>query len=211
MAKNKSDVLLLFSGGLDSTGAFWKLMQDKRNIHVYHLHLNNKEHRNEAEAIAVKSIVEYMKQFGDFEYSESTHIYPTYRNSFIWDSDITSFMAGTVCQCLPWIKEIALGRTASDDEEVRSMTERRERGNKILEALCDARKIYPVMDLTKKQIWDMLPQNLRTLIWSCRTPVYKNNDILPCGKCITCESMKNKKIIHPRIQTYHNQSSQPST
>ena len=46
----KRDVLLMFSGGLDSTGAFWKLMQDKRSVHVYHMNLNNKEKRSEAES-----------------------------------------------------------------------------------------------------------------------------------------------------------------
>lgn len=202
----KRDVLLMFSGGLDSTGAFWKLMQDKRSVHVYHMNLNNKEKRSEAESIAVKSIVEYMRQFGDFDYSESSHTYPTYCNSFIWDSDIASFMAGTICQAVPWIKEIAFGRTASDDAEVPTMTERRERGNKILEALCDAKKIYPVMDLTKKQIWEMLPEDLQKLIWSCRRPVTSENSIVPCGKCVTCESMKKKKIIQPQIQKNQNQS-----
>ena len=88
---------------------------------------------------------------------------------------------------------------------------RRERGNKILEALCDAQKIYPVMDLTKKQIWEMLPEDLQKLIWSCRRPITSNYSIIPCGKCVTCVSMKSKKITHPQIQIYHNQQSLPST
>ena len=38
-----SEVLLMFSGGLDSTGVFYKLINDKRKLHVHHLNLINKE------------------------------------------------------------------------------------------------------------------------------------------------------------------------
>jgi len=49
-------ILLMFSGGLDSTGVFWKLIQEKEKLHVHHLYLSNKENRAEAEAVAVKML-----------------------------------------------------------------------------------------------------------------------------------------------------------
>ena len=33
-------------------------------------------------------------------------------------------------------------------------------------------KIYPVKELSKQQIVDMLPKELRALTWSCRKPLY---------------------------------------
>lgn len=200
------DVLLMFSGGLDSTGAFWKLIKDGRKVHVYHMHLENKEKRTKAEAIAVSKILEYMSSIGEFQYSESSHSYPSYNGNFIWDSDISSFMAGTICAASPNLKEVAFGRTASDNSEANGMSRRIERGNKILEALCSAKKIYPVMDLTKQQIWEMLPEELRNIAWSCRRPIYKDNEIVPCGGCITCHSMAKKGITHQKILIDHNQS-----
>jgi 7-cyano-7-deazaguanine synthase in queuosine biosynthesis len=55
-----SNILLMFSGGLDSTGALWQLLQNKENIvHLHHLYLVNKEKRAEAEQRAVKNILLY--------------------------------------------------------------------------------------------------------------------------------------------------------
>jgi 7-cyano-7-deazaguanine synthase in queuosine biosynthesis len=56
------DTLLMFSGGLDSTGAFWQLMQDKQNIHVHHMHLKNVEQRWTAESKSTADIVELYEE-----------------------------------------------------------------------------------------------------------------------------------------------------
>lgn len=60
-------ILLMFSGGLDSTGVFWKLIQEKEELHVHHLYLVNKENRAKAEDKAVKDIVDYMKKIRDIK------------------------------------------------------------------------------------------------------------------------------------------------
>lgn len=197
----RPDTLLMFSGGLDSTGAFWQL-KDKK-LHVHHMHLKNVENRSDAESKSVNNIVNYMKQYCDFSYSESTHEYPTYNGSFIWDGDLSNFMAGTICGCMPYLKSVAFGRTASDAKRS-SVSTRIERGNKIFNLLCKSEKIYPVVHLTKNEIYNMLPQELRDLTWSCRRPIYKGNDALPCKTCVTCVDM-HQMGIKPQIQLCQNQ------
>lgn len=178
----KPSVLLMFSGGLDSTGAFYKLIQSKEELLVHHLYLSNKENRGDAEAIAVKNIIEYMKKIREFSYTESYHEYPAYNGNFMWDSDLYNFVAGTICLSAKSIREVAIGRTKSDEGLDRS-----ERGTKILNVLSpDVKKIFPVGNMTKKEIHDMLPEDLRGLTWSCRKPVYKENSIETCKKCKTC-------------------------
>lgn len=176
-------ILLMFSGGLDSTGVFWKLINQQEEIHVHHLYLSNKENRAEAESIAVKSIVQYMKKIRNFSYTESYHEYPSYNGNFMWDSDIYNFVAGTICVAAKTIKEVAIGRTKSDA----GFEQRAQRGTKILSILSPSvKKIYPVEEMTKKEIYDMLPEDLRQLTWSCRTPIYKENNMEMCKKCKTC-------------------------
>jgi len=188
------ETLLMFSGGLDSTGVFYKLMQTKINLHVHHLYLENPENRQKAEEIAVKKITDYMRQFGDFTYSESYHKYPDFNGNFIWDSDIFSFAAGNICFSMPSIKNVAIGVTASDDNP--NHTNRINRAHKIFAAFdTKAIKIYPVLELNKKQIYDMLPEDLRKLTWSCRKPIYKGNEILKCGSCKSCYEFKKSGII----------------
>ena len=196
------DTLLMFSGGLDSTGAFWQLMQDKQNIHVHHMNLKNVEQRSIAESKSTADIVNYMKNIGSFTYSESIHEYPSYKGNFMWDGDIASFMAGSICTSMSSIKKVAFGRTATDDANA-STHVRVERANKIFSAMCQAVKIYPVQHLTKLEIYEMLPNELRELTWSCRTPIYKDDKILPCKHCITCYSMS--KIGIKQVPLDHNQ------
>ena len=135
----------MFSGGLDSTGALWNLLQDPKNkLHLHHLHLVNPTKRAVAEQLAIKKILSYLsKEYpnNNYKYSESYHEYPYYsylsqvigtktvihNQNLISDSDMYNFIAGTICWCLPHIKKVAIGRTQSDDNvEVR---ERATRGN----------------------------------------------------------------------------------
>ena len=84
------------------------------------------------------------------------------------------------------IEEVAIGRTKSD--EGNRIDQRAERGTKIFESFgTNAKKVFPVKDMTKKEIFEMLPADLRSLTWSCRTPVYSSDgDIHKCKKCKTC-------------------------
>jgi len=187
-----SEILLMLSGGLDSTGLFWKLYQNKRNVHVHHMNLKNIEKRAKAESRSVSKIIEYMSSKMQFTYSESTHEYNCYNGKFLWDSDIVSFCAGMICSASPSIKYVAIGRTATD--EVQNDSPRLIRANKILSAFTDAQKIYPVQSMAKQQIYDFIPKDLRSLVWYCRTPSYQNNIPNPCGKCETCNTFTKLKL-----------------
>ena len=199
LENDNPNVLLMFSGGLDSTGALWNLIQDKRNkLHVHHLHLINTENRSAAEKNSVENILNYIAKTHSVKYSESFHEYPTYsylgvknnalvRNkSFMFDSDLYNFIAGTICVSLPSIKKVAIGRTKSDDNY--SVEKRSIRGTKLLQLFApNVEKIYPVGNLTKSEIYNMLPAELRDMTWSCRTPInIDKNTFKECGACKTC-------------------------
>lgn len=185
----------MFSGGLDSTGVFWKYINGEEILHVHHLCLVNKENRAKAEDRAVRDIVAHMRGIRDFGFTESYHEYPCYNNNFIWDSDIFSFMAGSICLSMKTIREVAIGMTASDGPG--RISARVERANRIFDAFgTKANKVYPLIDMNKKQIYEMLPEDLRDMSWSCRTPIYEGGDIRRCGRCRTCveiERIRNPK------------------
>ena len=185
-------VLVMLSGGLDSLGCLYKILTSDEyrgcKIHVHHLHLKNIENRAVAESIAVKNILTYFKD-KDLTYTESMHVYPVINNHFIYDIDICAFIAGTICQCDPDIQYIAMGLTLLDESQ--EFKNRFLRYLDILKATLpkDQILIYPVMYMTKKQVYDSLPADLRVLAWSCRTPSYINNNPIPCGQCKTCRSL----------------------
>jgi len=182
--------LVMFSGGLDSTGVLWRLVNGAEELHVHHLHLVNKENRAKAEKRAVTEIVGHLRGVRDFGFSESYHEYPCYNGGFMWDSDIFSFMAGSICLAMRTIERVAIGMTLSDMRG--GLSARVERANRIFEAFgTRAKKVYPLSEMTKKQVYEMLPEELRSMSWSCRTPIYKDDDMMSCGRCRTCREMAN--------------------
>ena len=192
-------ILVMLSGGLDSTGMLWKLIKESRSFHVHHMNLFNQENRAKVESVAIKNILKYVGCYSTFGYSESTHYYPTYNNCFMYDSDIVAFISGTICLSMPSIKHIAIGMTKNDTEGP-SLTSRIERSTKIISAFTAATKIYPVMNMSKREIYESLPSDLRDLTWSCRTPIYKDNTAISCDKCSTCESLEEmkKEVLYDR-------------
>ena len=100
-------------------------------------------------------------------------------------------------------ESIAMGRTATDLETVHSnFIERMERAQKIVDAVYSIETfktrpeyIFPVVDLTKKEIYDMLPEEVRNLTWSCRYPKQdEKSNWIPCNECPTCKEINDVQV-----------------
>jgi 7-cyano-7-deazaguanine synthase in queuosine biosynthesis len=190
-------ILAMYSGGLDSLGMIYKLLTDPEYkdyvLHIHHVHNRNVEHRNQAEAIVVEQVLKELEQLGfSFIYSESEIASQPYNGKFMYDTDSINFFAGYICSVNPRIKKVAMGMQANDHNH--SLEERRIRANKIFTAFTDAEKIFPVLDMTKREIYDSLPESLQDMFWSCRRPVYSEKNIAPCGRCDTCAKLREQGI-----------------
>jgi 7-cyano-7-deazaguanine synthase in queuosine biosynthesis len=190
-------ILAMYSGGLDSLGMIYKLLTDPEykdyGLHVHHVHNRNVENRDRAEAIAVELALKELRRLGfNFVYSESEIASHPYGRNFLYDSDTMNFFAGYICLANPNIAKVAMGMQANDGNH--SLEERRKRADKILRAFTPVEKIYPVLDMTKREIYDSLPESLRNMFWSCRKPVYAEKNIAPCGRCDTCVKLKEQGI-----------------
>ena len=190
-------ILAMYSGGLDSLGMVYKLLTEAEykdyGIHVHHVHNKNVENRWRAEAVAVEHAVTELRALGfKFEYSTSEIGTSPYGMNFMYDTDTMNFFAGYVCSANPNIKKVALGMQANDANQ--TLEDRRVRANNILRAFTDVEKIFPVLTMTKREIYDSLPESLRDMFWSCRRPVYTEKNIAPCGKCDTCVKLREQGI-----------------
>ena len=187
-------ILCMYSGGLDSLGVLYRLLTAPEysdyKILVHHMALQNRENRAEAEKIAVKKTLDYFRQNGyrSFEYSESTHEYEFQKTRFIWDMNFCAFMAGSICDADQRIVHVAMGRTLTDIEggSGSNFAERMQMAQEIFKSvlfLAQRRRlpqyIFPVKEMSKLDIWNMLPVELRRAAWSCRTPVYKDGIHIP--------------------------------
>ena len=188
----------MYSGGLDSLGMVYKLLTEDAyknySIHIHHIHNRNIENRDRAEGIVVPLVVKELERLGfKFDYSESQIASQPYNGKFMYDSDTINFFAGYICSVNPSIVKVAMGMQANDGNH--ALEERRKRADRILAAFTDVTKIYPVLDMTKREIQDSLPVTLKKMFWSCRHPVYTEKNIAPCGKCDTCHKLREQGII----------------
>jgi 7-cyano-7-deazaguanine synthase in queuosine biosynthesis len=193
----QSTILAMYSGGLDSLGMVYLLLTDPAykdyDVHIHHVHNKNVERRWRAEARAVEQATSELRRLRfKFAYSESEIGTQPFGRKFLYDTDTMNFFAGYVCSVNPNIKKVAMGMQANDANQ--ALEDRRIRAGKILSAFTDAEKIYPVLDMTKREIYDMLPETLRDLFWSCRRPVYSEKNIAPCEKCDTCVKLREQGI-----------------
>jgi 7-cyano-7-deazaguanine synthase in queuosine biosynthesis len=190
-------ILAMYSGGLDSLGMIYKLLTEEEYkgyaLHIHHVHNKNVERRNKAEAIVVDLALKELKRLGfTFDYSESEIGSQPYGLNFLYDSDTMNFFAGYICSANTNIVKVAMGMQANDGNH--ALEERRKRADKILAAFTPVGKIYPVLDMTKREIYDSLPDSLKNMFWSCRRPVYTEKNIAPCLKCDTCRKLKEQGI-----------------
>jgi 7-cyano-7-deazaguanine synthase in queuosine biosynthesis len=190
-------ILAMYSGGLDSLGMIYKLLTEPEYknyvLHIHHVHHHNVEHRDRAEAVVVDRVLKELESMGySFIFSESEIGSQPYNGQFMYDTDSINFFAGYICSVNPRIVRVAMGMQANDHNH--SLEERRIRANAILAAFTPVEKIYPVLDMTKREIYDSLPKSLRDMFWSCRRPVYSEKNIAPCGKCDTCVKLREQGI-----------------
>ena len=193
-------ILAMYSGGLDSLGMIYQLLTDPAyqaySLHIHHVHNRNIENRHRAEAIMVQQALAELSRLGfGFEYSESEIASQPYDQQFMYDSDTMSFMAGYVCSANPGITKVALGMNATDSNH--ALEHRRQRANAILSAFSTAEKIYPVLYMSKREIYDSLPETLRDLFWSCRRPIYTEQGVESCGQCKPCHQLAKYGIGDP--------------
>lgn len=197
-------ILCMYSGGLDSLGALYRLLTDpayrEYELQVHHLHLHNRENRMVAEQQAIRDTLAYFQRhrYRPFLYTESRHNYVFLRKYFTYDTFWYAFMAANIMTADTTIHYVAVGRTKTDTENPSSLNHAK-RGHEIfhatlpLELRFSRSYIYPAAHMTKKEIWEMLPPDLRELAWSCRRPVHKNGVPRPCGQCPTCREMETIK------------------
>jgi 7-cyano-7-deazaguanine synthase in queuosine biosynthesis len=183
-----SKYLVMFSGGLDSTGLLWHLLDSEQQVHVHHMIYLNRQ----SEDVAARRIVDWLHDTGyKFDYTESTIDVPRINGVPIRNMDCLNLIGGFLCSQMPEIQYIAVGMQAGDGRRPGWI----ERGATILNAMTEGRvqKVYPVIGKSRKELYESLPKPLKEMFWSCMAPGAKT----PCGTCSTCKELREAGVPHP--------------
>lgn len=188
-------ILAMLSGGLDSVAMTHLLLKSGQKIHIHHIEIQNQENRASAETVAVNNVLSYFRthDYPEFQYTTSKIDCPTLNGKFLYDTDTINFFAGFICSADAKIKQVALGMNKTDWNG--SLGNRIERANNILKLFANVEKIYPVKDYTKTELLNLLPAELSSLAWSCRTPKYIDGYAKACKQCYTCGQLSKMGIV----------------
>lgn len=203
-----STILCMFSGGIDSSGVLHKLFTDAayqdRALIVHHIVLQNRENRAQVEMDSVKKILGYYANaFSNrpFTYTQSlfnTSGFAALKSQrFPFDMDVCAFTAANIAVARKDIRYVAMGRTKTDVEAVSGdFMKRMQRAQEIFKAVysleneAEPEYIFPVVNMTKKEIWASLPKPIQRSSWYCRHPIYQSEGkVLTCNKCRTCKEV----------------------
>lgn len=197
-------VLILFSGGIDSAATLHRVFTEHGDLYpiVHHINLINQENRHKAEAMAVQRILRwYRTNKYNFDYIEAT-----FKMEFgIWDAQVYGMTAGAIAWKDKSITHIATGTryTTLNDSGENIYPGPGESGfNEVLDIHAGRHlEVLPVFrepsgEFTDKQTaWELIPDELKPFIWSCRRPIY--ND-LGATRCHSCETCRDMNTLRPR-------------
>jgi 7-cyano-7-deazaguanine synthase in queuosine biosynthesis len=164
----------MFSGGLDSTAALYKLLTET--------------------ADELRVLAWCREHCRPFRYSESALDFSAL-NAIPIDYICVGFVACQVAIDTPGCNRIAVGTLAADLDEIRrKVTESQRRVFDAMYACYRAKKlgepdlewIYPVYHMDKAAVAASLPAELRSRAWSCRRPVHTGAGYRVCGECKPC-------------------------
>lgn len=193
------DTLLNFSGGLDSVYCLWKYLKENpdKTLLVHHCHWMTSFNRHEQESRAVEDVLDWLRKEGldNFEYIETMVDIRQIRIKPV-DHQIISFLTGAITLNPKYNSiEYLISPTPKDEierlgkdiykiwedaEHIRSLTK-----VTVNKSARELKVTQPIKDKYKHELIAELPQGLKELYFSCRTP----KKGLPCGKCHTCRQI----------------------
>lgn len=196
-------ILVGVSGGIDSLACLKLALEDFPNakIFAHHVEFHNEQKRGIVETLACRECVDWFKtNYRDFEYTESK-------------IEFTCYPASTWAFIGPAIAIAAKAINATHICDGRRNTPSRTEGDMFPQAFWDYTAptyrfynpnyigYFPVTSLTKREVYEKLPDTLRDKYWSCRKPNRVNIEWRPCGKCNSCMELRDIRIQHP-IRVY---------
>lgn len=189
--------IIPISGGLDSTYLLYHYLKDTDYIiHAHHIILKSKfEPRWEEELKACKNIVSYCQNIRYFDYTESTWEFPFH----CWDFEIVVFCCGQIARKITKPDtniSLTAGVVLEDTKRSSSGVSRIRRFEHIWTAVTEPLKNRrslkletPIMNLSKKDLLENMPEELSEMCWSCR----HSDNGEPCGRCKACDEVKKAK------------------
>lgn len=188
------DALLGLSGGLDSVYVLYRWLSDNpgKRLLVHHCRLVNRHGRQPLETQGARAAVEWCRAQGldNFDYFETEVNVGDLRN-LPYDEFLLTVLNGLILRDARYRNIPVLLVPTPKDEYDRlgsRLTRRRAKSARIRSEFVNTgiKPVYPVANMTKAQILEACPAELRAVSWSCRAPLPDGGR---CHLCHTCRQI----------------------
>lgn len=203
----KPRLFCLYSGGLKSAGYLWQILSNDKYddyiIHIHHISIINYKMAYFAQEYYTKKSLEIFKQHFNreliFTHNQINFNCLPKHSLLPNDIDICSFVANQYVSLNHDTEYIILGRSNEDSiEESKPI----KRANFALNKMKDVSQFNNNVsylelnnNLSRKDIYNILPHDIRSVVWSCHNPIYEIKKqqitkIVKCNKCCKCKEDK---------------------
>lgn len=209
-------IVVMLSGGLDSTYTAYKMLRDTKDDTLLHIHHCEQRKGNvgdqwRMETIQVPKIIAWLrKEFPKRNIQVSTSRFE-YRNSYWSGWDITHFTIFSIdvaksiyAQNIGAEISIALGieKNLTRDD---GLSYRMDEYMEVFKAMTSRMNtkpefIKPIVHMDRFDIIADIPPELRELTWSCRSPQRAGATYIKCGRCHACKEIA---VVEGRLDKRH--------
>ena len=200
----RDKILCMFSGDLNSLGALYVLLKDpnfeNKQIHVHQARVKDHKNPGLVEKLACEKILNYFKSntYREFQVTECQHDISFLNQHQVEKSTYSGFMAANMVINDVSISAIAVGLNTEETKNV-SIVKKLNKGRSLFQTMLpeelrySTNYIFPVAHLSKLKIWQMLPSELKNLVWVCERPIYKDQRVYSCQQCGPCVDLDKVK------------------
>lgn len=193
------DALLGLSGGLDSVYVLyrWLTANPEKRLLVHHCRLQNRFVRQPLETAGARAAVEWCRaqELDNFDYFETSIDVGDLQN-LPYDEFLLTVINGVILRD-PRYRDIPVLLMPTPKDELDRL------GNRLIKRRAKSRRIrgefvktsihpeYPIQHMSKAEIVEACPSELRKVAWSCRTPTAEGKR---CHTCHTCRQLDAAKV-----------------
>jgi len=195
------NVLIPYSGGLDSTYLVWKNLNEGNNVTVVYYEIENNKDKVILEKIHRNKIINLLEEkFPNQLTNERYFDYKIYARGIVNNYSLIQvpiWMLGGFLSVNKKFDEIQMGYVMNDDalsylEEIKVLYKAFQPfSNDVLPEIT-----FPIIKKHKREMFEELPRDILTYVWSCENPKVSDNEnevvYETCGDCVVCQKYKEK-------------------
>lgn len=161
--------------GIDQVMVLTTILLPSNNLYSDHYTATDHLTRKMCKMLGIKNhVTSYKTVLGEFNYGYFGQMYITPDAYLLTLSH-------------PEIDSVFLGGNSHDDLD----SSRVKLTTKLFDMVMDSysRNVtytFPLKHKTKKQLWNSIPKEYQSLVWTCHSPVTDNGTLFPCNTCHKC-------------------------